>query len=119
MTALETPPRSTAPGSAPGADFTRKDRGRHADRLFWALCVSAGLAVLLILGLILFSMLKEAFPVLQEQGLSFFTSSTWIPNDPDGDGPAGPVYGTLAFLYGTLVASTIALIVAVPVAVGI
>jgi phosphate transport system permease protein len=80
------------------------------------LCVSAGFAVLVILALILITMVKEAYPAFSSE---FFTSSTWIPNDPDGDGPAKPVYGTLAFLYGTLVVSAIAVIVAVPVSIGI
>ncbi|GAA1656525.1 phosphate ABC transporter permease subunit PstC [Catellatospora bangladeshensis] len=98
------------------AQLTRKDRGRHADRLFWAVCVFAGLAVLIILALILVTTVNEAFPAFSAD---FFTSTDWIPNDPDGDGPRGPVYGTLAFLYGTLVVSAIAVVVAVPVSIGI
>lgn len=98
------------------AQLTRKDRGRHADRLFWAVCVFAGLAVLIILALILVTTVNEAFPAFSAD---FFTSTEWIPNDPDGDGPRGPVYGTLAFLYGTLVVSAIAVVVAVPVSIGI
>ncbi|GIG01391.1 phosphate ABC transporter permease subunit PstC [Catellatospora citrea] len=98
------------------AQLTRKDRGRHADRFFWALCVSAGFAVLVILALILITMVKQAYPAFSAD---FFTSSSWIPNDPDGDGPGKPVYGTLAFLYGTLIVSAIAVIVAVPVSIGI
>ncbi|MEV4413670.1 phosphate ABC transporter permease subunit PstC [Catellatospora sp. NPDC049609] len=98
------------------AQLTQKDRGRHADRVFWAVCVLAGLAVLIILALILVTMVNEAFPALSAD---FFTSTDWIPNDPDGDGPRGPVYGTLAFLFGTLVVSAIAVVVAVPVSIGI
>ncbi|MBV1855420.1 phosphate ABC transporter permease subunit PstC [Catellatospora tritici] len=98
------------------ASLTRKDPGRHADRLFWALCVSAGLAVLLVLGLILASMLQQSLPALTKE---FFTSSAWVPNDPDEAGPLHPQYGSLTFLYGTVIVSVIALVVAVPVSLGI
>src|ERR1041384_8750445 len=45
------------------------------------------------------------------EGLRFLTSSTWdIP---------GNHFGALAFIYGTLVASVIALIIAVPISLGL
>jgi phosphate transport system permease protein len=69
------------------------------------------LSVLLILGLIAFSTTHEAWPVFSQEGLGFFTSKTW-------DVP-GRHFGALAFIYGTLVVSAIALVIAVPVSIGI
>jgi len=75
--------------------------------------------VLAILALILISTLIQAWPAFSYQGVSFLTSSVWIPNDPDGDGPAEAQFGTLAFTFGTLVVSLIALVIAVPISIGI
>jgi phosphate transport system permease protein len=79
----------------------------------------AGLLVLAILALILFTTLHEAWPAFRYQGLSFLTSGTWVPNDPDGDGPATAQFGTLAFTFGTVAISLIAIVVAVPISIGI
>ena len=82
-----------------------------ADRAFRGITLVAGFAVLAILGLIAYSTTKQAWPAFREEGLSFFTSKTWIP----GEGK----FGSLAFVYGTLVTSLIALVIAVPVSIGI
>jgi phosphate transport system permease protein len=103
----------------PVVGLTEKDRGRLTDRAFRLLCVAAGVAVLAILALILLSLINQSVPAFREAGWSMFTEIRFAPNDPDGDGPAAAVYGLLAFLYGTLVVSVIALIFAVPVSLGI
>ena len=54
---------------------------------------------------------KEAWPAFQQEGLGFITSSTWIP--------AENKFGALAFIYGTVLSSLIALVLAVPVSLGI
>jgi phosphate transport system permease protein len=101
------------------ASLTQKGGGRFSDRAFWLVCLVAGLLVLAILALILLTTVREAWPALSYSGTDFFTSSTWAPNDPDGDGPLGPQFGALAFIYGTLVVSLISVLLAVPVATGI
>src|SRR5207237_908834 len=84
---------------------------RLADRLFSGVCLASGLLVLVVLGLILFSTTNEAMPAFRQAGLRFLTSSRWdIP---------GNHFGALAFIYGTLVASVIALIIAVPISLGL
>jgi phosphate transport system permease protein len=95
------------------------DRGNYADIAFKALCVLAGVLVLAILALILYSTFNEARPAFRDSGLDFLTKNHWIPNDPDGDGPLGPSFGALAFIYGTMVVSIIALVLAIPVSLGI
>jgi phosphate transport system permease protein len=71
----------------------------------------AGSLVLLILGYMVVSTTKTALPVFQSQGISFVTSSDWTPDQNK--------YGILAFIYGTLVTSAIALIIAVPLSLGV
>jgi len=102
------------------ASLTQKGGGKTSDRALSGLALVAGLLVLVILALILIVTVKQSIPVFQKEGLKFFTSSTWIPNDPDGpDGPKTPQFGALAFIYGSLVVSFLGLLLAVPVAIGI
>ena len=104
----------------PGDALTQRDRGALGDHLFRWVALAAGLLVLAVLALIAFSTTHEAWPALREAKAHFFTSKVWIPNDPDGDaGPLHPSYGALVFIYGTVVVSFIALLLAVPVSLGI
>jgi phosphate transport system permease protein len=97
-----------------------KGRGVLADRTFWLVSIGAGLLVLAILALILVTTVREAWPALSYSGWDFITSSEWVPNDPDGpEGPLQPKYGALAFIYGTVVVSLIAILIAVPISIGI
>lgn len=67
--------------------------------------------VLFFLGGILISLFVGALPSIKEFGFSFFTNSTWDP--------VGGEFGALAPIYGTLVTSAIAILIAVPVSFGI
>lgn len=75
------------------------------------LSLGAGLTVFAVLGLIAVSTTREAWPAFQADGLRFFTSSRWAPNVD--------VFGSLPFVFGTILVSIIALILAVPVSLGI
>jgi len=54
---------------------------------------------------------RTAFPVFQAEGISFVTGSQWEPNNG--------AYEILPFIYGTLITSIIALILAVPMSLGV
>src|SRR5713226_2958256 len=97
---------------APVARLTDGDRppGRVVDFAFRSVAMLAGFSVLVILGLIAFSTTQTAWPAFSREGLHFFTSKTWdVPHLH---------FGALAFVYGTLVVSWIALLFAVPVSMG-
>lgn len=86
-------------------------RGLFTDRAFHAVAVVAGFSVLVLLALILVSTTGAAWPAFRGQGLGFFTSTKWdVPHNE---------FGALAFAWGTLVVSGIALVLAVPVSIGI
>lgn len=86
-------------------------RQQKLDTAFvWTTKLSA-LLVLLTLGGILVSLIIGALPSIKTFGLSFYTSANWDP-------VAGE-FGALAPIYGTLVTSFIAVIIAVPVSFGI
>jgi phosphate transport system permease protein len=89
------------------------------DRAFRLVTVAAASLVLAVMALITASLVTQAWPAVREAGLDFVTSTHWVPNDPDGAGPLTARFGALAFVYGTVVASTIALVLAVPVSIGI
>lgn len=73
--------------------------------------LGAGLAILVILVLIAATTISHAWPAFREAGLSFVTSREWVPNESK--------FGALAFIFGTAVVSTIAVIIALPISVGI
>ncbi|WP_326532741.1 phosphate ABC transporter permease PstC [Pseudorhodoferax sp.] len=85
--------------------------GPMADRLFgWAAKGAAWLTLLLLIGILL-SLIQGAWPAISKYGLSFLTSTTWDPVQEE--------FGGLVMIYGTLMTSVIALLIAVPVSFGI
>ena len=85
--------------------------GSFIDRLFgWAALGAACLTLALLMG-ILGSLIFGAWPAIEKYGLSFLIRSEW---DPVNDS-----YGGLVMIYGTLMTSIIALLIAVPVSFGI
>jgi phosphate transport system permease protein len=100
----------------PGADLTRRGSGgARFEGFFRVWTLATGLLVLAILALILFSTTREAWPALREMGFRFVTDRTWDPNPARGN----PVFGALSFVYGTAVTSVIALLIGVPISIGI
>ncbi|MBS3941122.1 MAG: phosphate ABC transporter permease subunit PstC [Actinobacteria bacterium] len=107
---------STSPDRRP--DLRPTGSGRWADPLFRAIALAAGVSVLLVLGLMIGSTARDAWPVFEYQGfVSFFTSSEW--NAGSSRGEFTGVYGAFAFIYGTLVSSAIAIAIALPLALAI
>jgi phosphate transport system permease protein len=92
-------------------------RGRPADRAFRWLVTAAGTLVLVILAWMIVSTTLESWPVFAKEGLGFFTSTDWRPGSSRSEVTGD--YGALAFLFGTVVTSLIATLIAVPLAVGI
>ena len=90
----------------------RKARsGPMADRVFAWLAKGAALFTLATLIAILVSLTINAWPAISKYGLGFLTSTTWDPVQEE--------FGGLVMIYGTLVTSLIALVIAVPVSFGI
>jgi phosphate transport system permease protein len=82
-----------------------------ADRAFGWLAKGAAIFTLAILLAILASLTISAWPAISKYGFSFLTSTNWDPVKED--------FGGLVMIYGTLMTSLIALVIAVPVSFGI
>src|SRR5262249_35974098 len=82
-------------------------RLRTSDIVFHGLTRGAAIAVLLLLSGVIISLIHGSVPAFGAFGLSFFVPEVWNPvTDP---------VGALAPIYGTLVTSAIAMVIALPV----
>ncbi len=83
------------------------DRLRLGDAVFRQMTRAAAVGVLLLLSGVMISLLVGSLPALRTFGLSFVTTERW--------NPVTEKFGALAPIYGTLVTSFIAMLIAVPV----
>ncbi|GAB2176363.1 phosphate ABC transporter permease subunit PstC [Dongia sp. agr-C8] len=81
------------------------------DRVLHALTFGSACLVLLVLGGVFISLIHGSIPALQTFGFEFLVSQSW--------NPATDKFGAAAPIYGTLLTSAIALLIAVPVGLGI
>jgi phosphate transport system permease protein len=96
----------------PGAaGRTRSRRSSPGDAIFAGLALSSGVLVLVLLGAIILSLFIGGLPSFRSFGLGFLFSTDW---DPVQD-----IYGAGVPVFGTIVTSILALILAVPLAFGI
>ncbi|WP_110685332.1 phosphate ABC transporter permease subunit PstC [Salinicola aestuarinus] len=89
----------------------RLRRKAQIDVWFERVLFGFALAVLLLLGAIIASLMVSSWPALQRYGVDFFTENRWAANVE--------VFGALPAIYGTLLTSIIAIVIAVPISFGI
>ncbi len=98
--------------SVPGApSLLRASSGEIPDRIFQSAMTICGLAVLGVLVLIVCELLSGSGLSWHAFGFKFLASSEW--------NPVSEQFGALPFIYGTLVSSLVALVIAVPLSVGV
>jgi phosphate transport system permease protein len=85
----------------------RLARLRTADAVFRLMTRGAAILVLTVLAGVILSLIEGAVPALRTFGLGFLTGQRW--------NPVTEQFGALAPIYGTLVTSFIAMLIAVPV----
>jgi len=113
MADVMTPPALPVPPVDEDEQATRPTvRPEGGDRIFLGITKAAGLSTLVIMVLIGVFLLKGAWPVLQDEGLGFFTSSEW--NAARGTGE----FGIAAVVFYTLSIALLAMAFAVPLAIG-
>jgi len=84
---------------------------RIQDAIFRKMTLTFALFVLLLLGAIIGSLVWGSYPIFEKYGLSFLTSTAWNPVTDE--------FGAANAIYGTVVTSVIALLIALPVSLGI
>ncbi len=88
----------------------RSPARRWGDPLFRLLTHAGALSLVLLTVAIVGAMAWAAWPSLQAFGWTFVVTSTWDP--------VAEIFGALPFIYGTLVSSLLALLIAVPLGIG-
>ena len=83
---------------------------RLGDRIFQMLSQTAALMVIAISLALLAVLIWHAWLAVTTFGIKFFTTAKWDPVHSE--------FGALAFIYGTVVTSIIAMLIAVPLGVG-
>jgi phosphate transport system permease protein len=82
-----------------------------ADQLFYYLMLACGLCVLALVGVIIYELMTRSSLSWHASGVKFFYRSDWDPVNEQ--------FGALPFVYGTVVSSVLALVLAVPLALGV
>ncbi len=95
------PPATKAGGAA----------SQGGDKLFAGLATASGLFVLLLLGAIIVSLFMGALPAFRAFGPFFLINADWDP--------VKQIFGAAVPIFGTVVTSILAIIIAVPLAFGI
>ncbi len=103
----------TAPGQAgpPEMPRTVRSAARGADRVFGLSLRGAGLTVLLIMGAIGLFLLYRGSGAVAEDGLKFLTTQAWEPDSHN--------FGIATVITGTLLIAAVAIVFAVPLAIGV
>jgi phosphate transport system permease protein len=119
----------TAPpqASRPLRSMSRQERwrtGQVQDRIFGVVVILAGYLVLAVLAAIAIFLVLKAIPALNKNLANFFTYKAWTPDGTKTaanglDDVPHPQFGIGALAFGTVFTSFLALIMAVPIAIGV
>lgn len=85
--------------------------GNKGDAIFRALLLGAAVLMLTIVGAMILALAGKSMPSIRQFGFSFITGREWNPVTGE--------YGALPFIYGTVVSSLIAILISVPLSLGI
>ena len=111
MSTTVEPPAPSAPAKPP--TVIKGAAVRRGDRVFLGLSRGSGIVILVTMAAIAAFLIWKAIPSLQANTANFFTTSEWSPD-------ASPAYfGIAALTFGTLMTAIIAMLLAVPVGIGI
>ncbi len=88
-----------------------RPRRQILDRLFKGSTLASGAVILIVLVLIAWTISGKSLPVFRHEGIHFFTERRWAPTKE--------IYGALSFIYGTGVTALIAVLISIPVSIGI
>jgi phosphate transport system permease protein len=85
--------------------------GNTGDAIFRILLLGAAALMLLIVGTMIVALAVKSLPSIRQFGFGFISGREWNPVKSE--------FGALPFIYGTVVSSLIAIIISVPLSLGI
>ncbi|MBX3244021.1 MAG: phosphate ABC transporter permease subunit PstC [Acidobacteria bacterium] len=85
--------------------------GTKGDKVFHAVVFAAALSIILIVAAVIAVMFQSAIPSMERFGIGFLFGREWKPAQEE--------FGALPFIFGTVTSSVIALILSIPVSLGI
>ena len=106
--------QSQTAGPTPVSDIPLSHGGRWGDRIFGSLAVAAGATIIAAIALMALFLIVRAVPSLAANKANFITSSEFNTNDP-----ANLRFGIAELFQVTVLSSLFALVIAVPIAIGI
>ena len=92
---------------------SKEKKWSFSDKIFRIAATSAGVFVLVMIALIVFELVSESYPIWEEEGLGFITGSDW--NAVEGR----ESFGVMPYILGTLVTAGLAMLIGVPLSIGI
>lgn len=106
----------TPPVITPRRSLKRTFSAALAERSYFGLTILAGIFSVVAVAYFVWKTIQQAQPAFQTFGIwGFITGTEWVVSPASGN----PVFGALPMIYGTLVTSAIAMIIAIPLAVGV
>jgi len=91
--------------------FLRLTQAGFGDRLFKKITALFAFLILFLAGLTAFTLWRASIPCIQKMGWSFLNTGDWDP--------VREMFGSVPFVYGTIVSSFLALLIATPFGLGI
>ncbi|HEV8303363.1 MAG TPA: phosphate ABC transporter permease subunit PstC, partial [Gemmatimonadales bacterium] len=103
------PPEQATPSAEPRWQSLRGVN--ESDRIYQGVLTALALALPFLIVVLLVQLFVSALPAIRRFGPSFLWTSTWDP--------VAQVYGAAPMIFGTLASSFLALLIAVPLALGV
>ncbi|MDO8689648.1 MAG: phosphate ABC transporter permease subunit PstC [Dehalococcoidia bacterium] len=102
----------TASGAsqAPRSAFASLRSLNTGDLIFRGLVIVFALSILVLMGMMVLQMITFAWPSIERFGFGFLSGTSW--------NPVTQKFGALPYIYGTVVSSALALLIAGPIALG-
>src|SRR5690348_6766575 len=101
---------SSTPSPRAAAPAALRPFAAAGDAFFRLVCQGAAALILVVMAMLVGVLVWESWLAIRTVGFGFLTRTEWDP--------VRRVFGSLAFVYGTVVTSLIAMVIAVPLGVG-
>jgi phosphate transport system permease protein len=102
---------TTHDAGLPAGGATSRRRLRPGDVILQGIALAAAVGAAGLLGLLAYKVIAQAWPAIRHFGLGFLWTDAWNPNSA--------LFGAASFIFGTIVTSFIALLIATPISIAI